>query len=693
MAQIGSASPQESQSSNASSPPVSVERALLNKYCVTCHNEKLRTAGLTLEKADISSVGTDSALWEKVLDKVRIGAMPPTGLPRPDAATYASLTAYLDTALDRVAESKPQPGRVSVHRLNRAEYTNAIRDLLGLEVDVDALLPVDDSGYGFDNIAAVLSVSPMLLERYISAARKVSRLAIGDPDIRADIQTWDVPPLLMQDQRMSEDLPFGSRGGVALRHNFPLDGEYVVKVRLQGGGKYHDEDILGISEPHQLEIRLDNVRLKLFTIGGVYPLPVPGTSTAGDEAKYYRTADTALEIRFQAKAGARLVGVDFVDEAAEPEGNLQSGMAAFRYLNKRAEQVLLYVASVTFEGPYNAKGAVDSPSRQRIFTCHPTRGADELPCAKKILSTLARRAYRRPVTDADVQALLGLYKKGRDKGDFEAGIMRALQGMLVYPEFLFRIERDPPNLAAGSPYKVSDLEMASRQSFFLWSSIPDEALLDLATRGQLKDPAVLEQQVRRMLADSRSKALVRNFAGQWLYLRNMRTVGPDAVTFPEFDDNLRDGFARETTSVASGQSNGLIESGVMRSKLCVLIAGAGLLLTAMPAAAHHSFAAEFDRNKPIKLTGTISKFDLTNPHSWIYIDVKDADGKVATWGFETASLISLYRKGFKKDSLKVGEIVTIEGFLAKDGTRTGNGQRLTLPNGTQVILGTEENPG
>jgi len=539
------ASPQESQPSNATSAPV--HRALLNKYCVTCHNERLHTAGLTLEKADISSVGTEAALWEKVLEKIRTGAMPPAGLPRPDAASYTSLTRYLETSLDRAAEAKLQPGKVSVHRLNRAEYTNAIRDLLGLDVDVDALLPVDDSGYGFDNIADVLSVSPMLLERYLSAARKVSRLAIGDPNIRADIQTYDVPPLLMQDQRMSEDLPFGSRGGVAIRHNFPLDGEYVIKVRLQRAGKFHDEDILGITEPHQLEVRVDDARLKVFTIGGVYPTPVPGVRKVGEEAKYYRTADAGLEVRFPVKAGSRLVGVDFVDETAEPEGGLQSSMAAFRYLNKKYEQILPYVASVTFEGPYNPKGAADTLSRQKIFTCHPAGSADEISCAKTILSRLARRAYRRPITDADIQPILALYKKGREKGDFEAGIMRAMQGILVYPEFLFRIESSPPNLGAGTPYKISDLELASRLSFFLWSSIPDETLLDVASRGQLKDPAVLDQQVRRMLADSRSKALVRNFAGQWLYLRNMRTVGPDPTTFPEFDDNLREGFARETT--------------------------------------------------------------------------------------------------------------------------------------------------
>ena len=542
--QLRSASPQEQ--AKAASESAATQRAVVNKYCVTCHNERLRTAGLTLDKADLADIGSDAATWEKVLAKLRTAAMPPAGMPRPDPAAYASLTNYVETALDHAAESKLQPGRVSVHRLNRAEYINAIRDLLGVDVNVEALLPADDSGYGFDNIADVLSVSPMLLQRYLSAARKVSRLAVGDPGIPTDVQTYDVPPLLMQDHRMSEDMPFGSRGGIAVQNNFPLDGEYVMKIRLQRSGAFHDQDILGISEPRQLEVRLDGERLKMFTIGGKYPPSPPGMRKTGDEAIYYRTADSSLELRFTAKAGSRLVAVDFPDETVESEGGLQSRAAAFRFLNKRAEDVSPYVAKVTIEGPYNAKGATDTPSRRKIFVCHPAGSADELACAKKILSGLARRAYRRPVTDGDVQALLGLYQKARQDGDFEAGITRALQGMLVYPEFLFRIENDPPNLAAGTPYKISDLELASRLSFFLWSSIPDDTLLDAAARGQLKDPAVLEQQVRRMLADSRSKALVRNFAGQWLYLRNMRTVGPDPMAFPEFDENLREGFARET---------------------------------------------------------------------------------------------------------------------------------------------------
>ena len=521
------------------------QRALLDRYCVTCHNERLHTAGLTLEKADVANVGADAALWEKVLDKVRSGSMPPAGLPRPDQPSYNSFAAYLETALDRTAAAAPQPGRVAVHRLNRAEYTNAIRDLLGVDVDVESLLPADDSGYGFDNIADVLSVSPMLLERYLSAAAKVSRLAVGDRGIRPNIETYDVSQVLAQDYRMSEDLPFASRGGVAFRHNFPLDGEYVIKVRLQKAGKQHDGDILGLSEPHQVEVWLDGERLKQFTIGGGQPAGAEPRSR-GDEIKYRRTADSVLEVRFQAKAGPRLVGVDFVDDTVAAEGALQSNVSTFRYLNKKTDQVLPYVAKVIFEGPYNVRGVGDTPSRQKIFTCRPTRAEDELPCAKNILWTLARRAYRKPVTDAEVRPLLTLYETGSKKDGFEAGITLALQGMLVYPDFLFRVESNPAKLAAGAAYSISDLELASRLSFFLWSSLPDEALLDVAARGKLKDPAVLEQQVRRMLADPRSRALVSNFAGQWLYLRNMRTVAPDSNAFPAFDENLREGFARET---------------------------------------------------------------------------------------------------------------------------------------------------
>jgi len=535
-------------------------RAVLNQYCVVCHNEQLRTAGLVLSKMDVANVPEGAETWEKVIAKLRTGAMPPAGMPRPDKATYDVFATYLETSLDHAAVAKPDPGRVALHRLNRAEYKNAIHDLLATDIDVESLLPVDDSGYGFDNIADVLSVSPMLLVRYMSAAGKVSRWAIGDPNVLPNLETYDLPPLLAQDERMSEDLPFGSRGGVAIQHNFPLDGEYLVKINLQRAGIEHDRQIIGLSEPHQLDVRLDGARLKLFTVGGEQP----ANNEAGSKASgkkvfgYDRAADTAdahLEVRFAAKAGTRLVGVNFLNDALEREGVLDSPLAEFRILDKSSEgrsdspgtkEDAPAVSQVSISGPYNAKGLGETPSRSRIFVCRPANSADELPCASKILSRLARSAYRRPVTDGDLQALLSLYNAGRKEGGFEAGIGMALQRILVSPEFLFRAERDPASVAPGTAYRISDLELASRLSFFLWSSIPDNQLLNFAAAGKLKEPAVLEQQVRRMLADSRSNALVTNFFGQWLYLRNMPGVHPDQEAFPEFDENLRAAFEQET---------------------------------------------------------------------------------------------------------------------------------------------------
>lgn len=534
--------------------PASQYRAVLDRYCVTCHNDKLHTAGLTLSNLDPANVSVAAAVWEKVLGKFQTGVMPPAGAPRPDQATYSSVAKFLETELDRSAQSKPQAGHVALHRLNRAEYANAIRDLLGLDVDVESLLPVDDSGYGFDNIADVLSLSPMLLNRYMSAARKISRLSVGDPGMGPEIQTYDVPPLLTQDRRMSEDLPLGSRGGVAIRRNFPVEGDYVIKVRLQRSGNYKDEDIMGLTEPHQMEIRLDGVRLQQFTIGGKFAdnggRDDKGSfirrATSSEESKYKRTADSVLEVRVHSSAGPRIIGVDFQSEATEPEGVLQPQTAGFRFINKRVEQVLPNVATVILEGPYDVKGQGDTPSRRKIFACHPTDSAAELTCAHQILEVLARRAYRRPVTDQDIRPLIKLYKLGRDSGSFDTGIMRALEGILVYPEFLFRVEKQPADPVAGATYRISDLELASRLSFFLWSSIPDDELVEVAASGKLRDPATLDHQVRRMLADSRSTALVSNFAGQWLYLRNMQRVTPDPEAFSDFDENLRSAFASET---------------------------------------------------------------------------------------------------------------------------------------------------
>ena len=528
----------------------SPHRALLKRYCVVCHNETLRTAELMLDKAEVEDVSKEAEVWERVVRKLRAGAMPPVGMPRPDKPTLDSLITYLETELDRAAAARPNPGRSPDHRLNRAEYTNAIRDLLALEIDGEALLPVDNLGYGFDNIAEVLAVSPLLMERYMLAAGKISRLAIGDLTMGPASETYEVPAEFIQDNRASEDLPFGSRGGIAVRHRFPVDGEYVIKITLH---KNVDGYIRGLVKPNMLDVRLDSVRIKLFTIGGERK-GRSGPLFSGNQNPEYRgdldqvgyefTADEALEARFPAKAGTRLVGVAFLKQHTKPTGILTPRLLLSNLDHYKGGDPA--VESVTINGPYNTKGLGDTASRRRIFVCSPASAQDEEPCARKILSTLARRAYRRPVTVEDLQDLLGLYKVGRSEGSFEAGIQIALQSILAGPEFLFRVERDPANVAPDTAYPISDLELASRLSFFLWSSIPDDELLDLAESGQLRDPAVLEQQVGRMLADSRSQALVENFAGQWLQLRTMRQVLPDPVEFPDFDDELREVFQRET---------------------------------------------------------------------------------------------------------------------------------------------------
>ncbi|TDI11177.1 MAG: DUF1592 domain-containing protein, partial [Acidobacteria bacterium] len=521
-------------------------RAVLDQYCVTCHNQRARTAELLLDQADVENIDQAPEVWEKVVKKLRSGAMPPAGMPRPDQATYNSLATYLETALDSAAESHPNPGRPALHRLNRIEYTHAVRDLLAVEIDGTTLLPGDDSRYGFDNIGEVLTVSPLLMERYLAAAGKISRLAVGDPDVLPVFETYNVPKYYVQEDRMNEDLPLGSRGGIAVRHHFPLDGEYVIKVHLSRNSRDY---IPGLAEPHHLDVLLDGARVKRFTIGGESygrSAGIFSSAAMGDPKQevYERTADKILEVRFPAPAGPHMIGVAFVKETSVPEGPLLPRMTQYDLLQYKGGAP--GVANISIGGPYNAKGMGETPSRRKIFVCHPNTVQEEEPCARQILSTLARRAYRRPLTDQDIQTLLGFYTVGANKGGFEEGIRRALARILVGPEFLFRMEFDPENVAADTPYPISDLELASRLSFFLWSSIPDDQLLDLAERGQLKDPVVLEREVRRLLADARSKALVINFGGQWLQLRQLRSVSPDPETFPYFDDNLREAFGQET---------------------------------------------------------------------------------------------------------------------------------------------------
>ncbi len=513
--------------------------AVINQYCAGCHNEKLKISNLVLTGANIKNPAADWETWEKVIRKLRTRSMPPPGMARPDPATYDSFAAYLETELERAAVVRPNPGRPLIHRLNRSEYANAVRDLLAVEVNTDTLLPADDSGYGFDNIADVLSVSPMLMERYLAAAGKISRLAIGGPVHRPAIETYDVSRFLKQDDRMSEELPFGSRGGAAVRHFFPLDGEYIIQAHLarEPGGFL----ILGLNRPHQFEIRLNGEKVKQLTVGGRQKDSSPEPGTVDD--KYLLDGDADMQVRLPVRAGAQLIGVTFSREIAEPEDIIQPR------LEDRAEDIPA-IAGLTITGPFNTKGPGDTPSRRKIFLCHPLAdgvhtSADDA-CARKILSSLARNAYRRPVTERDVQPLFTLFQIGRKEAGFEVGIERALQGVLVAGEFLFRAESDPPHAVPGLAYRISDLELASRLSFFLWSSIPDAELLSLAERNQLKDPAILGKQVRRMLGDARAQSLVKNFAGQWLYLRNMRLVTPDPREFPEFDDNLREALQQET---------------------------------------------------------------------------------------------------------------------------------------------------
>jgi hypothetical protein len=525
---------------------ISSHRTLLNRYCVTCHNERLRTAELLLDQADVDNVSDSAPVWEKVVRKLRAGQMPPAKMPRPEGDALASFASYLEAELDRAAETDLNPGRVGIHRLNRAEYSNAIRDLLALEIDGAALLPADDSEYGFDNIARTLSVSPLLMERYMTAARVISRLAVADPEIRPVAETYNLPPLLAQNDRRNEDLPFGSRGGAAIQHYFPLDGEYVVKVALQ---RNRDGYVRGLRDPHQLDIRLDGERVKLFTVGGkrlgrssaIFPRNNRDNRGDPEQVEYEYWGDEELEIRFPAKAGNRVIQVAFLRQTTVPEG-IQVPELVFADMGqyKGGDP---NVDSVTITGPFNGKETRDVPSRVRIFQCQPASRAEEEVCAHRILSTLARRAYRRPVTEADIEPLMAVYGQGEN---FEAGIEVALQRILVSPKFLFRLVDDPPNVEPDTPYRIGDVDLASRLSFFLWSSIPDDELLDLAERGQLGESAILEQQVRRMLADSRSRALIENFGGQWLYLRNVPSANPDDGSFPDFDDDLREALLTET---------------------------------------------------------------------------------------------------------------------------------------------------
>ncbi len=510
--------------------------ALLDGYCFSCHDDVRKEAGLSLEPAAAEAIGRHPDVWEKVVRKLRTRQMPPVGEDRPDEATYDRVISSLETALDRAAAAHPNPGRTAtIRRLTRTEYQNAIRDLLALDIDAAALLPADESSYGFDNVT-VGDLSPTLLDRYVSAAEKIGRLAVGRPSRSPGGETIRIPPDVTQENHL-EGLPLGTRGGAVLPYTFPLDGEYEVQIRLR---RDRDELVEGLTEPHEVELLVDRSRLHVFTVRP----PQRQAGLPDDQQPSHAKVDEHLVIRVPVTAGPHVLGVTFIKKPSlVAEGIRQPYQARFNSLRHPRLQPAIY--AVTIVGPFAPKSPGDTPSRRRIFGTTGAGAARDEQAARQILSTLMRRAYRRPVTESDFAGPMALYRKAGAAG-FEAGIELALSGILVNPQFLFRVEHDPAGVKSNTPYRVSDLALASRLSFFLWSSIPDDELLDVAAAGKLHEPAVLERQVRRMLADGRSRALVTNFAAQWLHLRNLDSTTPDMRLFPDFDDNLRQAFRQET---------------------------------------------------------------------------------------------------------------------------------------------------
>ena len=523
--------------------------AVLKRYCIGCHNErnKANAGKLALDSVDLSRVGQDAEVWEKVALKLRAGLMPPAGRPRPELAASASLVGFLETELDRHAAAAPNPGRTEAfHRLNRAEYRNAIRDLLGLEMDMRALLPADDASYGFDNIAGVLKISQSRLEQYLTVARRVSRTALGSASAGPEAHEYRLAESTQQYDHV-EGLPFGTRGGMLVRHYFPRDGEYEFQIDLlcRTGGEC--DGSVGFADEHRLLVLVDDEQVKEFILEPRTELRPP--------------AERAWRIRVPVKAGSHEIGATFgkVPSIREVDSAYQRFLRPF-FANGAIGQAQHTVYQpfldvIRIVGPFETAGPgqtqagqriAQTPTRERIFTCYPEQRSKWESCARTIMRTLARRAYRRPVTDHDIELLMTVYRQDVGEGGFEGGIEAALQALLVNPDFLYRVERDPAGLAAGANYRITDLELASRLSFFLWSSIPDEALLAAAERGRLKDPAVLDSQIRRMLSDPRADALIENFAGQWLLLRNLDAVRPDLPLFPNFDDSVRQAARRET---------------------------------------------------------------------------------------------------------------------------------------------------
>jgi len=515
------------QAQNPAPTASAAHRDTLQLYCVGCHSGPTPFAGLNLEPLDFNNLEANGEIWEKLVRKLRGRQMPPAGMPRPEEATYESLIKFVESGRDQLAQTKPNPGRATLHRLNRTEYANVIRDLLALEIDVTELLPADDIGYGFDNIGDVLSVSPLLMERYLATAGKVARQAVGDVSMPVSYQTYNVPRGLKQLDRINEEAPVGSRGGGVTRHRFPLDAEYEISVTLQ---RDRLDEVLGMRQERKLDLRLDDQRLELFTIAADEKSATLGAGTA---------PDAHLKIRIPVKAGTHELAATFLKDTTLQEGIIE---------RTRDDQVRAFfdgVATITVAGPYKAQGVGSTPSREKIFICRPARGEEEA-CAEKILANLAHHAYRRPVAASEMTQLMGLYRQGAQASGFESGVRLALQKVLVSPAFIFRAEYDAPGSAPGSVHRISDLELASRLSFFLWSSLPDNELLTVAESGRLSDKSVMAAQVKRMLADSRSRELVKNFAGQYLFLRNIERISPDPSSLPNFDENLRQALAKET---------------------------------------------------------------------------------------------------------------------------------------------------
>jgi hypothetical protein len=529
----------------AQQPPVRADLIeFLDRYCLECHNTEAGAGGLALDAISEDAIGLHPKAWEKVVRKLSVRQMPPAKKPRPDEPTYNAIVAALEQRLDAAAAQHPDPGRTDTfRRLTRTEYQNAIRDLLALEIDADALLPPDEASHGFDNVT-VGDLSPTLLDRYITAAQRISRLAVGTPSRTPGGDTFRIPADLTQEEHV-EGLPLGTRGGALIAYHFPRDGVYEIELHLT---RDRNEHVEGLKEPHKIEVLLDRRPMADFTVK-----PPEGTED-------HQHVDADLKARIPVKAGPHRLGVTFLKNPSSLlEIKRQPYQAHFNFHRHPRIGPALYEVSIT--GPYEARGHGDTPSRRRVFVSAPARLEEEDACARRIVATVARRAYRRPVTDADLEKPMEFYREARAEGDFDAGIEMALSAVLVSPHFLFKIERDPPGVASGTAYRLSDLELASRLSFFLWSSIPDDELLELASRGELGKPDVLAQQVRRMLADRRSQSLITNFADQWLHLRNLESTTRDLRLFPDFDDNLRQAFRRETEM--------LFES-VVRADLSVL---------------------------------------------------------------------------------------------------------------------------